>query len=111
MEIFSQFGMEFNAPIAILAWFLGTILKKTILNDNNKRDLIPLSCTVVGGFLGVVLYYLEPTVFSAADNVISAMACGIASAALATGANELFKRTKYYGTADEYDASMKGDDT
>ncbi|WP_301067333.1 phage holin family protein [uncultured Duncaniella sp.] len=109
MEILSQLGIEFNISIALIAWLIGNILKAVVLKDNNKRDLIPLSCGVIGGIIGIVFYYVDPTIFSTADNVISAMTCGIASAALATGANELVKRTKYYGSADEYDASKKGD--
>lgn len=109
MEILSQLGIEFNISIAIIAWLIGNILKATILTDNNKRDLIPLSCGVIGGIIGIAFYYIDPSIFTAAENVISAMTCGIASAALATGANELIKRTKYYGSADDYDASKKGD--
>ena len=59
-------------------------------------NFIPVIATVLGGILGVVIYFVIPQIIIA-DNVWVALIVGLCSGLSSTGTNQIFKQLKQYG--------------
>lgn len=57
---------------------------------------IPLIASVIGGLLGVIIFYVAPQIIIA-SNVWLALVVGLCSGLSATGTNQLFKQLKKIG--------------
>lgn len=82
------FGIITVPAIMALSYFFGICAKAAPLNDK----YIPIICGFSGIVLGVVGFYVMPN-FPAQD-IISAMAVGVASGLAATGVNQIIKQLK-----------------
>ena len=72
--------------IAVICYAVGYVWKKTEL----PNKWIPLLCLSVGAILGVVGLFVMPAF--PAEDVISALAVGMASGLAATGADQVVKQ-------------------
>lgn len=71
--------------------------KKWIANGREKwLNFIPILALVLGGILGVAIFYLVPQ-FIIAENVWLALVVGLCSGLSATGTNQIFKQLEKYG--------------
>ena len=91
--------MEIICVPAIVAvvYVLIEAYKKVIAKGREKwLNFIPLIATVLGGVLGVVLFYLAPQIIIA-SNVWVALVVGFCSGLSSTGANQIFKQLEKFG--------------
>lgn len=83
--------------IVSLVFVLMEIYKKLIAKENEKLiRIIPLIACAVGIVLGIVCFYVLPSIISA-PNVWIAILIGGASGLSATGCNQIFKQLKKFG--------------
>lgn len=76
------------AAITILAYMVGLVWK-TVLPFNDKW--IPIVCGLFGAVVGFAAYFIKVPDFPAQD-VITAVAIGVASGLAATGINQIGKQ-------------------
>jgi len=81
-------GMTAVAAISVIAYLAGEAVKLSKLDSK----WIPVICGVMGAGLGVAGMYLMPQF--PANDIISALAVGIASGLAATGADQIAKQLK-----------------
>ena len=85
-------------PLIVSAVYGLVELYKLIVK--NKKDiwlkLIPVIALVLGGLLGVALFYIAPQLI-VAENVWFALIVGMASGLSAVGGNQIFKQLKKLG--------------
>lgn len=88
--------MEFTSvPIIVLiSYIVGELYKAIFKNKQEVYKLIPILVGVVGGVLGVIIYYKAPELIFYADNVWKALGVGIVSGISATGTNQIIKQIK-----------------
>ena len=79
-------GMTSVAAISVIAYLSGEAAKLSPLDNK----WIPVICGLIGAGLGVAGMYVMPQF--PAEDVISALAVGIASGLAATGVNEIGKQ-------------------
>lgn len=73
------------------------LYKKWIAKGREKYlAFIPLVALILGGILGVSIFYIEPSLIIAND-VWWALIVGLASGLSATGTNQVFKQLKKVG--------------
>lgn len=86
--------MEYTSipVIIVICYIVGEIYKFIFKNKEELYKLIPLSLAIVGGLLGVLIYYTNSEVLLYADNVYTAIMIGIASGTSSTGANQIIKQ-------------------
>ncbi len=71
--------------------------KKWLANGREKwLNFIPLLALIIGGLLGVAIFYLMPQIIIA-QNVWWALVVGLCSGLSATGTNQIFKQLEKYG--------------
>ena len=95
--------MEFICvPIIVICCYLvGEIYKVLFKTRQDLFKLIPILVGVVGGILGVLIYYTEPKLMFNADSVWTSLGIGIVSGISSTGTNQIIKQLK--GKEDERD--------
>lgn len=76
--------------IVVISYIVGEIYKIAFKTDNAKR-FIPIFMAVLGGFLGVAVYFTAPQIIAAASFWDAALV-GIVSGASATGTNQIIKQ-------------------
>lgn len=84
---FTQTGTVF--AIVMIAYFVGMAAKRI---PGIMDELIPVIAGSVGGILGFIGMYVMPNF--PANNILDAIAVGIASGLAATGANQAIKQIK-----------------
>ena len=83
--------------IVTITYLFLEIYKKVIARGREKfLAVIPLISLVIGGLLGVAIFYIEPSII-VAQNVWFALIVGMASGLSATGTNQIFKQLKKIG--------------
>lgn len=83
--------------IAGIVYSLVELYKKFIAKGREKwLNFIPLIALVIGGALGVAMFYLLPNMIVASSWAI-ALIVGAASGLSATGCNQIFKQLKKFG--------------
>lgn len=79
----------------------------------NKKDtwlkVIPIIALVVGGLLGVALFYIAPHLI-VAENVWFALIVGMCSGLSATGTNQVFKQLNKLGIEVKEEKEEKKDE-
>lgn len=65
--------------------------KLIVGSKENLLRIIPIIAGVLGGGLGIGIYYIYPQMIPATD-VVTAVIIGIASGLSATGTNQIFKQ-------------------
>ena len=86
--------MEFICvPIIVICCYLvGEIYKVLFKTRQDLFKLIPILVGVVGGILGVLIYYTETKLLFNADNVWTSLGIGIVSGISSTGTNQIIKQ-------------------
>lgn len=86
--------MEFSSvPIIVLCcYIIGEIYKIVFKNKKESYKLIPLTLSIFGGIIGIVIFYTNPEMILDAHNVWVALGVGIVSGASSTGANQIIKQ-------------------
>ena len=88
--------------IVVCCYIVGEIYKVLFKNKQEAYKLIPILVAILGGFLGVLIYFTNPEMVLNADNVWVALGVGIVSGASSTGTNQIIKQLfKKGSTSDE----------
>ena len=85
--------MEFTSipVIVLLCYLIGEIYKVVFKSKEDLYKLIPVFVTLLGGLVGLVMYYVEPS-FLKVDSIISAVEIGLISGAASTGMHQALKQ-------------------
>ena len=75
--------------IVVISYLVGVVCK---VNDSIPDKLIPAIVGIAGAILGIVGLYTMPEF--PADNILNALAIGIASGLASTGANQIVKQLR-----------------
>ena len=88
-------GIANVAAITIICMVVGYGVKCSKLDSK----FIPLIVAIAGGIIGVLAFYIQMPDFPA-DNIITAIAVGIASGLAGTGVNQMYKQLKNTDSTD-----------
>ena len=78
--------------IVVCCYIVGEIYKVIFKKKSKAYKLIPILVALVGGALGLVIFYTEPKVIFNVDNLYSALLIGFFSGFASTGTNQVFKQ-------------------
>lgn len=78
--------------IVVCCYIVGEIYKVLFKNKQEAYKLIPILVAILGGLLGVIIYFTNPEMVLNADNVWVALGVGIVSGASSTGTNQIIKQ-------------------
>ena len=78
--------------IVVCCYMVGEIYKVIFKKKSKAYKLIPILVALVGGLLGVVIFYTEPKVMFNVDNFYSALLIGLLSGFASTGTNQVVKQ-------------------
>ena len=78
--------------IVVCCYIVGEIYKVLFNNKREAYKLIPILVAILGGLLGVLIYFTNPEMVLNADNVWVALGVGIVSGASSTGTNQIIKQ-------------------
>ena len=86
--------MDFTSiPIIVLCcYIIGEIYKVLFKNKQEAYKLIPVLVAIIGGILGVLIYFTTPEMMLNANNFWIALGIGIVSGFSSTGANQVVKQ-------------------
>ena len=86
--------MDFTSVpiIVVCCYIVGEIYKVLFKNKQEAYKLIPILVAILGGLLGVLIYFTNPEMVLNADNVWVALGVGIVSGASSTGTNQIIKQ-------------------
>ena len=77
--------------IATVVYWVINLLKYTFNNSEKFKRFIPLTAAVLGSLIGVLCFYIVPSIIPA-DNPLIALVIGAASGLTATGSHQLLKQ-------------------
>lgn len=84
--------MEVVSVPVIVALVYGLIeLYKVFFKSEKAKNIIPIVAGVLGALLGVVAFFVVPTIVPA-DNVLLSAFLGLCSGLTATGSNQIVKQ-------------------
>lgn len=78
--------------IVLCCYLIGEIYKFVFLKKQEAYKLIPVILSIVGGIIGIIIYFTNPEMIFNAANIWVALGIGIVSGASATGANQIVKQ-------------------
>lgn len=86
--------MEFTSiPIIVLCcYIIGELYKVIFKKKQEAYRLIPLLLSLIGGLLGILIFYTNPEMILGTKNVWMALGIGLVSGASSTGANQIIKQ-------------------
>ena len=86
--------MEFiSIPvIVVICYIVGEIYKVLFKNKKDLYKLIPIFLSILGGVIGVLIYYTNKEMILNVSNVYEAIFIGIVSGAASTGSNQIIKQ-------------------
>ena len=87
--------------IVVCCYIIGEIYKVLFKNKQEAYKLIPILVAILGGLLGVFIYFTNPEMVLNADNVWVALGVGIVSGASSTGTNQIIKQLFKKGSASD----------
>ena len=96
--------MDFTCvpTIVVCCYITGETYKVLFKNKQEAYKLIPILVSILGGLLGVFIYFTNPEMVLNANNVWVALGVGIVSGASSTGTNQIIKQLfKKGSTSDE----------
>lgn len=96
--------MDFTSVpiIVVCCYIVGEIYKVLFKNKQEAYKLIPILVAILGGLLGILIYFTNPEMILNADNVWIALGIGTVSGASSTGTNQIIKQIfKKGSTSDE----------
>ena len=85
--------MDFiSVPIIVVCCYIvGELFKLIFKNKQEAYNYIPIITAVMGGALGILIFYTNPEIIMA-QNPWSALGMGIISGSSATGTNQIIKQ-------------------
>lgn len=85
--------MEFTSipVIVLICYLIGEIYKVVFKSKEDLYKLIPVFVTLLGGLVGLVMYYIEPS-FLKVNSIVSALEIGLISGAASTGMHQMVKQ-------------------
>lgn len=78
--------------IVVCCYVLGELYKLVFRKKTQAHKFIPITMCVIGGMLGIIMFYTEPTMIFDADNAWIALGVGMVSGVSATGTNQIIKQ-------------------
>ncbi len=78
--------------IVVCCYIVGEIYKLIFKKKTEAYKFIPVLLAVIGGILGVVIFFTNPEMIFDADNVWIALGVGIVSGVSSTGTNQIVKQ-------------------
>lgn len=86
--------MDFTSVpiIVVCCYIVGELYKQIFKKKNEAYRFIPVLLAIVGGILGVVIFFTNPEMIFNAENVWIALGVGIVSGSSATGTNQIIKQ-------------------
>lgn len=82
-----------SIPIIVVMCYLVGEIYKVIFNKKSKLyKLIPILVAILGGVLGVLIYYTNPEIILNAKNIWMAISIGVISGLSSTGTNQIIKQ-------------------
>lgn len=78
--------------IIIICYLIGEIFKLLVLKKKNKYKYVPIIVGTFGGLLGLLAYYISPSIVLNVDSPFIALALGIVSGLASTGTHEIIKK-------------------
>ncbi len=78
--------------IVVCCYVLGELYKLVFRKKTQAYKFIPITMCVIGGMLGIIMFYTEPTMIFDADNAWIALGVGMVSGVSATGTNQIIKQ-------------------
>ena len=86
--------MDFTSvPIIVLCcYIIAEIYKKIFKEKEEFYKLIPMIMAIIGGILGIIIFYTNPEIIFNADNIWTALGVGIVSGVSSTGTNQIIKQ-------------------
>lgn len=91
--------MEFNIPsmpfIVLAVYLIIWVMKQFTFKTDEQRKSIPPVSAVIGGLIGIALFYKVPTAINA-ENIVEACTIGMGSGLAAVGCNQVFKQFKKF---------------
>lgn len=109
--------MELSIPsmpfIVLTVYIIIFVMKKFVFKTDEQRKSIPPVAAVIGGLIGIALFYKVPESIGAA-NIVEACTTGMGSGLAAVGCNQVFKQFKKFTgeteTVDEEDVAVSDND-
>lgn len=86
--------------IVVCCYMVGELYKWFFRKKTETYKFIPILMSVIGGILGIAIFYTNPEMIFDVKNVWTALGVGIVSGASATGANQIIKKTFIKGEND-----------
>ena len=77
--------------IASIVYWIIELIKYTTKNSETFKRLIPLTAGIIGAILGVVAFYVFPSIIPA-TNVVVALLIGASSGLTSVGFNQIIKQ-------------------
>ena len=77
--------------IVVCCYIVGEIYKVLFKNKQQAYKLIPILVAILGGVMGLVIYFTAPQLLEVRD-VYTAIMIGIVSGFTSTGANQIVKQ-------------------
>lgn len=82
-----------SIPIIVVICYLVGEIYKVIFNKKSKLyKLIPILVAILGGVLGVLIYYTNPEIILDAKNIWMAISIGVISGLSSTGTHQIIKQ-------------------
>lgn len=78
--------------IVVCCYIVGEIYKLIFKKKTEAYKFIPMLMAVIGGILGVIIYFTNPEMIFDAENAWIALGVGIFSGISSTGANQIVKQ-------------------
>lgn len=84
-----------SVPIIVVScYMIGEIYKVLFRNKQEVYKLIPIFVAILGGILGIFMYWTAPAMIFHAENIWIALSIGIVSGIGSTGTNQIIKQIK-----------------
>lgn len=86
--------MQFTSiPIIVLVCYvIGEVYKFLFQKKQENYKYIPIFLSIIGGLLGILIYFTNKEMIMNANNLWIALGIGMVSGASATGANQMIKQ-------------------
>ena len=78
--------------IAFICYLLSEFWKLIFKKKSERYAYIPFIAALLGGVMGVIIYFIDASVIPLADNVWIALEIGMVSGLSSTGANQFLKQ-------------------
>ena len=78
--------------IVVLSYIIGEIYKIVFRKKGEVFKFIPIVLAVIGGTIGIIMFYTNPEIIANVGNIWTAFGVGVSSGVSATGTNQIIKQ-------------------